>query len=349
MPISKSDNAIMAKVHALYGKRLNAEDYGRLLQKRTVQEIAGFLKNETYYSETLSEVKEELIHREQLELMTGRRELDIYVKLRRYSYHDDMFFKMYKMKNEIRQLLSAMRLLNANAMNKFIISLPGYLVKHLSFDLYEIAKAKDYDDLLAALEHTDYYGIIGKFRPVTSDRAIDITACEKALLTHYYEKLLRMIDAEYTKTARDYLKRILYYEIDFHNVSMIFRMKQYFGAAQKNISDCLIPIHAKISAAVYRELLEARDIGEMGAILRRYRVTETYPSDTTLSSEFVTFRSQKRKMRIMQRIFRFSGVPVVSVMCYMTMLEIEVNNLINIIEGVRYQLSPEEIKAMLVI
>lgn len=349
MPISKSDNAIMAKVHALYGQRLNAEDYGKLLQKRTIPEIAGFLKDETYYSETLSEVKGELVHREQLELMIGRRELDIYVKLRKYSYNEDIFFKMYKMKNEIRQLLSAMRLLNANAMNKFIVSLPGYLAKHLSFDLFGIAKAKNYDDLLSALKNTDYYGVMGRFRPVTNDKPVNIPACENALLTYYYSKLLKIINGEYSKTAQEYLKRLIYYQIDFHNVSMIFRMKRYYKASQKVIASYLIPIRAKVSEAAYKELIEAPDVREMGEALKRYRISDIYPADMSLSSDYVIFNAQKSKMRITQRIFRFSGMPVVAVMCYMMMLEIEVNNIINIIEGMRYQLPPEEIKAMLVI
>lgn len=347
--MSKSDNAIMAKVHALYGKRLDAEAYGRMLQKRTLSEIVGVLKNETYYSEALSEVKEDLVHREQLELMVGRRELDIYVKLRKYSYGDDIFFKMYKMKNEIKQLLFAMRLLNAGAMNDFIVSLPVYLAKHLSFDLFEIARVKDYDDLLTVLRHTDYYDIIGRFRPVTRNKPIDIPACENALLSHYFSKLLKIADNEYSESTREYLKQILHYQIDFHNVSMIFRMKRYFGAVPQTIARYIIPIKAKLSDAAYKELLEASDAHGMGEVINRYRASFLYPSDITLSPDRVIFQTQESRKRLFQRIFRFSGMPVIVVICYMMLLEIEVNNVINIIEGARYQLSPEEIRSMLVI
>jgi V/A-type H+-transporting ATPase subunit C len=63
MPVSQADNAVMAKARGLYGKRLKAQDYETLLQKHSVAEIAGYLKNETYYGEALKEVKEELVHR----------------------------------------------------------------------------------------------------------------------------------------------------------------------------------------------------------------------------------------------------------------------------------------------
>ena len=42
---SQSTLAMAAKAKAMYGKHLKSEDYTELLRKRTVQEIAGYLKN----------------------------------------------------------------------------------------------------------------------------------------------------------------------------------------------------------------------------------------------------------------------------------------------------------------
>ena len=43
-----SDNAVLAKVRALYGKRLTENDYTQLMGKKTVGEVAAYLKKETY-------------------------------------------------------------------------------------------------------------------------------------------------------------------------------------------------------------------------------------------------------------------------------------------------------------
>lgn len=349
MSSSNSGNAIIAKAHTLYGKRLNAEDYNKLLQKRTLAEITGFLKNETYYSEALSGVKEELVHREQLELMVRRREFEIYIKLRKYTDGDDVFFTMYRMKNEISQLLLAMRLLNADAMKDFIISLPVYLTKHLSFDLFEVARATSYDDLLAAIQNTGYYNIIGKFRPVSRNKHIDIPACENALLTYYYTKIKKTIEKRYPPDIGKFFRNIFNYQVDFHNISMIFRMKRYFGASGETIAKYIIPVKTKYSTSVYKELLDARDIHDADAALKRFRASKLYPDEASISSERVIFLAQKNKMQMMKHLFRFSNIPAVSVICYMLLLEIEVDNIVNIIEGARYGLSPEKIRAMLVI
>ncbi len=349
MLISKSDNAIMAKVHCLFGKRLGAEDYSQLVQKRSIADIVSYLKNETYYSEVLSEVKEDIVHREEVEIFVGRRELEIYLMLSKYSSGDDLFFKMYKMKNEVQQLVFAMRLLNAGEMSRFIVSLPTYLAKHISFDLFEVAKAKDYDDLLLALEHSDYYNILGKFRPISHEKPINIPMCEAALLTHYYSKMLETVRHEFRGSTRQDLEKLFYYLVDFHNISVIYRMKRSFNSNKQTILSYLVNIHAKVSDAVYSQLIDANDVHEMDDVLKQNKLHDLFVADSNLSPEHMFFQTQRIRRRICQKAFRFSSSPVIVVICYMMMLEIEVNNIVNIIEGSRYEISPDEIRAMLVV
>lgn len=48
------------------------------------------------------------------------------------------------------------------------------------------------------------------------------------------------------------------------------------------------------------------------------------------------------------RNFRFSTNPYVTMLCYTYLAETEVNNIIHIIEGIRYNVPPEEISALLI-
>ena len=49
-----ASNAAMAtKAKAMFGKRLTALDYQQLLQKKSIPEIASYLKNETLFREAL--------------------------------------------------------------------------------------------------------------------------------------------------------------------------------------------------------------------------------------------------------------------------------------------------------
>lgn len=349
MAKSYSDNAIMAKVRALYGERLSAEDYNQLLQKRTVAEIAGYLKNDTYFSETLKEVKEDLVHREQLESLIRRRTLDIYMRLMKYSYGDRLFLTMYVMQNEIQQLILAMRLLNSGEMDKFIISLPVYMSKLMSFDLFQIAHVKTYDDLLFVLEKSEYYPIAARFRPTSSAKMIDIPSCETALFTYYYKKLLEMVDAGYPGDTGQALRQLIHYQIDIHNFVVMYRMKRYFHARPEAVKSKMIPVKARLSAQAYDSALNIAGDAELIASLNKMRILQRFPIDINADTQHAVFQLQRVKRHLYQKAFRFSMKPVVVVICYMALLEIEENNITNIIEGVRYNLSPDEIRSMLVI
>lgn len=57
MPTGKaSGNAVLAKARALYGSRLRADDYRRLMACRTMTELAAALKEYPLYSGALAEV-----------------------------------------------------------------------------------------------------------------------------------------------------------------------------------------------------------------------------------------------------------------------------------------------------
>ena len=77
-----SSNAVATKAKAMYGKRLRKEDYQELLRKRSVNEVAAYLKNETAYSDILDGVRENAIHRSQLEHLLKK---DLYLKSQRLA------------------------------------------------------------------------------------------------------------------------------------------------------------------------------------------------------------------------------------------------------------------------
>lgn len=349
MSLHYADNAVMAKVRALYGKRLKAADYDQLLAKKSVGEVAGYLKKETYYAENLAEVKEDLIHREQLEVFVRRRVLDTYVRLLKYSRGDNFFLTLYIMDHEVEQLLTAIRLLNSGSINRYIISLPVHLARLLSFDLFAIAGIDSFDGLLALLEHSDYYRILGRFRPATSGRNIDITACEAALITHYCEKALTIIRREYSGDTRDDLERIIRLRASLHNLSVIFRMRRYLNAGRDMTERRLAAVDGDPCRGLYARLLDAPDLRAMQEIFSHSRVFRNHPLDWTGDSRRIATQLYHIRRGLCRRVYRFTGKPVVAVISYMALLEIEVRNIIHIIEGIRYGLPPPEIRQLLTV
>jgi V/A-type H+-transporting ATPase subunit C len=350
MILNYADNALMAKVRALYGNRLREEDYQHLLASKTVAEVAAYLKSDTGYAATLSEVKEELIHRGQLETFVRRHSLTLYTKLIRFSYNDRFFLTMYVMENEVRQLLLAIRFLNAGSMDRYIVALPVYLDKYLSIDLFALAKVRDYDQLLEIVAHSPYYDCIARFRPVTSEKPVDIMACEHALLEHFYNTVLERVDKDYSGDTREDLRAIIAAQADYHNLQVVYRLRRYFDYSPERVRESMLHIKTAINPALaYDPILYAVGREEINKALRSAYVSRKFHIDSSWGSSWLSEQLSRSRKALCHKTFRFSTKPMVIVLTYMFLLEIEVQNIINIIEGIRYQIPAEEIRKLLII
>ena len=86
MPTGKaSGNAVLAKARALYGSRLRADDYRRLMACRTMTELAAALKEYPLYSEALADVNPQYARRVQLENLLRQSLYTRYDSLCRYD------------------------------------------------------------------------------------------------------------------------------------------------------------------------------------------------------------------------------------------------------------------------
>ena len=65
--MQKNYNATVAKIMAIYGKRLKPQDYTEMMNRHNVSEVADYLKKNTYYSKLLASIDTNTIHRGLLE------------------------------------------------------------------------------------------------------------------------------------------------------------------------------------------------------------------------------------------------------------------------------------------
>lgn len=341
-----AENAITAKVKSMYGRRLTAGDFDALLQKKTVGEAAAYLRQETSYAGVLGEIKEELVHRGQLESLVRRRPVDVYETLLLYSFEDSFYPSLYAARGEISQLLSAMRMLNSGSMDRFIVDFPAYMDKFLAFDLFSLARIKSFDDLLEVVEHSHYYDLLGPHRPISSGGQIDIPACETDLLTDYFKSAIGLARRSYRSDISDDLCAILREQIDLQNLKIIYRLKKFFQASPKEIERRLVPVKTRISHRILDELVHADSADEVLTRARGIRILRRHFKEDSDSLELTV---ERLRQRTCLRIFRFTTHPVVALMSYMTLMDIEVENLTNVIEGIRYALPSDEIRKLLIL
>ena len=77
-------SGINAKIKAMMGKLLTIKDYEELINKRSVGEIASYLKFQTSYASALSGIQESNIHRGELERHLYDQLFNEYIRLKKF-------------------------------------------------------------------------------------------------------------------------------------------------------------------------------------------------------------------------------------------------------------------------
>ena len=161
---SMAANAMSAKAKAMLSKKLTASDYQILLQKKSVSEVASFLKNNTYFKDVLDGINEGSIHRGQLETLVR---MDLYNRISRLLRYSDKkeeeFYRLIVSQSEISIIVDCIRSFHTNDKTIMISKMPTYIQGKISFNLKDLSKADNFDELLGVLKNTKYYDIIKKY------------------------------------------------------------------------------------------------------------------------------------------------------------------------------------------
>lgn len=340
-----SSNVILAKARAMFGRRLREEDYEAMIKCRTVGELAAYLKKNTRYAEPLATVNETTVHRGYLEVLLRRQLFHDYASLCRYELSVGEHFSDYIIeKGEIEQIIHCLRLLGAGRAHEYLFSLPVFYTRYMRFDLFALSKVNTYEELLAVLKGTPYASILAHFTPEPG-RLPDFTAIENALYTHFYQSVYDIIDRHAPRSTRSELRELFGGLIDLQNISHILRLKRYYAAGPDYIRSVLLPFRYRLSQKQLEALLAAPTAQEA---LRTLRDSAYGKLLGEFSAETIDDAAGRMNFAHCLRKLRFSTHPSVVMLSYLALTEIELDNVTNIIEGIRYQLSPKEIGGMLV-
>ena len=139
------------------------------------------------------------------------------------------------------------------------------------------------------------------------------------------------------------LKNIFNAYIDFNNLVRIIRLKKYYNPDEDYIRDSLFP-YGTISNKKLESLIQAKSIDEIHSIVQ----TTTFGKLISgIEYDYIDELPTKVKFAKCKHFIRYSVNPPVVMLSYILLTELELSNIINIIEGIRYKLPKDEIKKML--
>jgi V/A-type H+-transporting ATPase subunit C len=238
--------------------------------------------------------------------------------------------------------------LNAGVPEDYISHLPAYLLKNASFDMMQLARIKDYNQLLGALHGTPYYDVLVNIPSVAGQ--VDFNRCENALRSFYTDRIVSLVHQEFEGTEKSALLDLINAQTDLINVINIYRMIHYFKMSPENIKKHVLPIKGRLSERVKQSMIEAPDSDAFRKILS----TTSYGSQLISKDErfrTILFEQKISQLRIdmTKRALMFSRSAAVSLYAILYILEVEIKNIITIVEGVRYGKTPNYLEELLVI
>ncbi len=340
MAFINAASAITAKARSRYGKRLTERDYQAMVKCGSVGEVVQYLKTYTHFQIFLDKVSSD-IHRGNLENILRERQLESFLILCRYNTGGSPVTDYLLRRNEIRELMKFITLLSIKRPREYLFTLSLYFNQHTAIDLTKLSSVTDHPGLLEVLERTPYREIVAEFPP--DDRGdYDLAAIEDALENHIIGALYEDIAKLKSKKDRSQLNSLFNELVDYQNYSRIVRLKKYY-----NLSNADVRTHL-----LYYGSLTGK---KLGRILSKEAFDDVYQA---LGETSVGKRAKKidkhSEMAIQGRFERcrhelyFSSNPEIILLAYYILSEAELYNVIAIVEGVRYSMTPESITETLI-
>lgn len=338
--------AIETKIKAMYGKRLKKADFDEMLRRRTVGEIAGYLKNETHYGDALANIQESSIHRGQLESMLQHSLYKDVMRLKKYAKLRHGLFDCYQISLEIQQLIRLLGCLEAGRARDYLLDMPGWLLGRLSIDLSKLSYSKDETGLLNALKGTRYEKLFARLMEENGGKLPSTTLCATQLERFYYQQLFLVIGREYKGAEAEELRQMVRLQIEGYNVAAVYRLKMFFDAAPGQIDAFLLNGFGAMSRRRQQRLIKAQDAGDFIAFVRDTKRGRKLGRE---AFDFIEYANRAMAAQDNRKRLAFTVSPAAAFLAFLSLRQLELRNLVNTIEGVRYQLPPEEIRSLLIL
>lgn len=335
--MNNKENATVAKIRVVYGKRLRDKDYSELISRKKVTDVAEYLKKNTHFASDLAGVDTSSIHRGYLESVLQKAYYDQYERLCKFQQLSDKpFFNFLLVRSEIRELLMAILYLNNENTDVYIQSMNGFLIKKASFNLIELAKAKDFKGILNVIKNTPYYDIICHIEPDKND-IVPYTKCEILLRTYYLKWMLDTVKNNFNAKTRRVLSEQINVQTDIININNGYRMKTYFNGDAQTLKDNSLPFCGRLSESKKNEIFEALDSKDFLQRLSKSSYGRRMENlDEDMESIYFEKELEKLQCSIAKRALQFSDNAAVSLFSYMYLAEVEIKNITTIIESIRY-------------
>lgn len=334
MTINFKYPALNSKMKCMYANNLSQEELEEMQRQSNIKEAINFIKLKFPSLENINEN----MHRKELEQEINNLFIYEILKLVRYLTKTEKEILMqFLYKYEINCVKNVFRNVTTNRDSKVYLKNIDNWTTKIFKNINGINQITEETEFLELIKSEDYYKVFSEYEEVIENAPLD--EIEVKLDKYYFEKIYKL-----AKKVNRNLQFLIGTEIDLLNVIWIYRAKKYFGYSPEETKEILIPINYKISKKLQKELLNCIDFNEIKTVLEN-----TVYKNVFLDENEIEYEKNKYLYNINRKIFRTKLFDISTVFAIINLTDVEIKNMINIIEGIRYKIDRNEIQKKIII
>ena len=312
--------SVNAKLKAMYSKKLKKEDLEDLMKQEHIKDAIIILKSKLNNLEDLSNDAKRI----ELENALDKFIIDDMKKIDKYLHGNNKeIWEKYILKYKIQVI----KQLYENLITKETQNVQNDLwVDTIFTDLKPLLKVRSPEEFIEQIPDQDIKEIFE-----TSKNNFEL---ENRLDKYYFEQFFKVV-----KEKNKDIENVLKFKIDLLNILWTYRCHKYYGIVDENI---LINKFFKIDIDVLRKVEETSSIDDLKQILDSTVYRNIIQNDVEKDVKRALYKRSKNG-------FRKDILNLNTVISYFEMIEIEKENIITIIEGIRYKLDGQTIEKKIII
>lgn len=323
---------INAKLKGMYAKRITKSDLEDLLKQSNLKNAVLLLRSKC---EIFKEVDENIDRLEIESLLEENQIEDILKILKLLKEKDKELFQIFLLQYEIKCVKSIFRKLFSNDKTDDIIV---QNVKRWTVTLFEdikgIETVQNFEQFFSAIKRMKYNKALIKYKEKDN---INVFEVENEMDKLYFETLYDRV-----KTKAN-LKKIVGSEIDLLNVLWIFRVKKYYNFEKEKLKQILINRNYKLNSNIIEKLIKTNSYEELKEIMQQTIYKDIFKEEMDIENNI-----DKYLYWVNKKIFKNDTTSIAYIFAYVNLIDYENNDIINIIEGIRYNMKKQEILKTLV-
>lgn len=337
--------AVNTKIRGLEREFLSDEDFQNLLHKRSVIEVASYLKRETHYRHILEGVNENDIHRSQLETLIRKDHAAQIGEIAHYFIDGyRKFFRYVFIKREIEELKTILRNIKAGKTGELNKESFVHIGCFDRLNLDSLLSSKSVGDFIKNLRGSIYYKFLQPLSE-SGDRG-SLFMSEMSLDLAYFDIFYRNVN-ELSAQDRKIVDELQGNRVDLLNIQWIYRGIKFYDISREVLFNYTIPYGNIFTRKDVKELCYLKDIDDFQDRILNTRYKFLFDHERT-KDIYMERRGLRYQYFNVRRLRSRHQMDISEAIAFDILLEYEIRDIVTVIEGIRYDMPPDEAKKYLI-